>query len=117
MKKYLTFPSKAPYAWLVYWLVGGSLYRLQLFGKYLYFPFKSTYSLEAIVCLSVFLIGALITIMANIQILVNIVRIIKKEESLTVKKVFITAFLLLGIFLVFNPLANNLLHFLTNNTR
>lgn len=115
MKKYLTFPSRAPYAWLIYWLVGGIFYRLQLLGKYYFYPFKSTYSIEFIVCIILFLSGVVLSIMANIQILVNLIRYLKKEERLTAKKLITTVLVVLVIYLIYNPLANNFLHYLTNN--
>lgn len=115
IRPYLKFPSKAPYAWLVYFLVGNILGRLSNLVVY-YRLSNATYSIESIVGFLLFLAGAIIGIMAIIQVLVNLIRIIKKEERLTMKKVVIIVLILLFIFMVFNPLANSLLHLLTNNT-
>lgn len=110
IKLYLKFPSKAPYAWFVYKLIGSTLSRVQAFIVYYFDPNMGTW-----LSLPIFLIGALVVLLSNIQIVVNIVRVIKKQESLTTKKLIISILLLLGIFTVFNPLSNMLLHTITNN--
>lgn len=56
---------------------------------------------------SMAIVSNLILIMASVQGLVNIVRIIKNEEHLSSKKIAVTALLLLGIFFIYNPLINN----------
>ena len=113
-KAYLKFPSKAPFAWLVYYMVGTNLARIC--NLVVYFRHSNS-SINSIFSLLIFLSAAILIILSDIQAIVNIIRILKKEEKLTAKKVLITSLILLVIFVIFNPLANNFIHTITNNTK
>ncbi len=107
IKSYLRFPSKAPFAWLVYYLLFSILYRLYT----VLINYQNSNLIRIMLQLMV-IVSNLLLIMTGIQGLVNVVRIIKNEERLSAKKIIITALLLLGIFFIFNPLINNFTDFL-----
>lgn len=105
IKSYFRFPSKAPFAWLVYYFLFSILYRL--YKLPLYYP---SANFDGLTLRLMSIASNLLLIMAGVQGFVNIVRIIKNEERLSAKKIIITALLLLGIFFIFNPLVNSFMN-------
>lgn len=121
IKSYLRFPSKAPFAWLIYYLLFLGLSRLyELLINYPYsdFTWSNLRRLDIYfdIYLGMFIVSIFLLVMACVQGLVNIIRIIIKKERLTSKKVIITTLLLLGTFLIYTPLINNLTRSLTGKS-
>lgn len=106
IKSYLRFPSRAPFAWLVYYLFFSILYRLYT----LLINYQSS-NFSRLAIQSMAIVSNLLLIMAGIQGLVNIIQIIK-IKNLSSKKIAVTALLLLGIFFIYNPLINGFTDFL-----
>lgn len=88
---YLKFPSKAPYAWFVFGLVGTLLYWLRSMpGGFIFFG-----------------LGWVVSVISLIQIVINLINLIKSNPKFNFQKVLIN-FVLFIVLTIISSVLNSI---------